>query len=116
LPGGGGTPLADALEQAGVLAQAIKRKHQTPAVVLLTDGRPNLSRDGRKGREAAEADAVDAAGMLRHDGVAALLIDTSPRGEQSAMRIAEAVGAQYVALPHADAQSVSQEVRARLGN
>lgn len=116
LPGGGGTPLADALEQAGVLAQAIKRKHQTPAVVLLTDGRPNLSRDGRKGREAAEADAVDAAGMLRHDGVAALLIDTSPRGEQSAMRIAEAVGAQYVALPHADAQAVSQEVRARLGS
>ncbi len=116
LPGGGGTPLADALEQAGVLAQAIKRRHQTPAVVLLTDGRPNLSRDGRRGREAAEADALDAAGVLRHDGVAALLIDTSPRGEQSALRIAEAVGAQYVALPHADAQAVSQEVRARLGS
>jgi hypothetical protein len=32
------------------------------------------------------------------------------------MRIAEAVGAQYVALPHADAQAVSQEVRARLGS
>ena len=114
LPGGGGTPLAEALEQAGQLARAIKRRHQTPAIVLLSDGRPNLCRDGRRGREAAEADAIEAAGTLRQDGVATLLIDTSPRGEPSAARIAEAIGAQYVPLPHADAQTVSTEVRARL--
>jgi len=116
LPGGGGTPLAEALEQAGLLARAIKRRHQTPAVVLLTDGRPNICRDGSRGRDAAEADAIEAAATLRHDGVAALLIDTSPRGEPSAVRIAESIGAQYVPLPHADAQTVSTEVRARLGS
>jgi magnesium chelatase subunit D len=116
LPGGGGTPLAEALEQAALLARSIKRKHQTPAVVILTDGRPNLCRDGRQGREAAEADAIVAAGGLRHDGVAVLLIDTSPRPEPSAARIAEAIGAEYVPLPYADAQSVSSEVRARLGS
>ncbi|MEM7397687.1 MAG: magnesium chelatase subunit D [Pseudomonadota bacterium] len=116
LPGGGGTPLAEALEQASLLAQSIKRRHQTPAVVLLTDGRPNISRDGKRGRDAAEADAIEAAAALRHHGVAALLIDTSPRGEASAERIADAIGAQYVPLPHADAQAVSMEVRARLGS
>jgi magnesium chelatase subunit D len=116
LPGGGGTPFAEALEQTALLAQSIKRRHQTPAVVILTDGRPNLCRDGRQGREAAEADAIVAAGALRHNGVAVLLIDTSPRPEPSAARIAEAIGAQYVPLPQADAQSVSAEVRARFGS
>lgn len=115
LPGGGGTPLAEALERAAHLAQAIKRKNQTPAVVLLTDGRPNLCRDGRHGREAAEADAVAAAATLRHDGIASLLIDTSTRPDRGPARIAEAMGAEYVPLPFADAQSVSAEVRVRLG-
>jgi magnesium chelatase subunit D len=83
--------------------------------VLLTDGRPNLCRDGRHGREAAEADAVAAAATLRHDGIASLLIDTSTRPDRGPARIAEAMGAEYVPLPFADAQSVSAEVRVRLG-
>jgi magnesium chelatase subunit D len=116
LPGGGGTPLAAALEQAAVLVQAIKRKRQTPALVVLTDGRPNLSRDGRTGRDAAEADAMSAARVLRESGIASLLIDTSSRTMPFGARVADAMGAQYLPLPHADAVSVSSEVRSRLGS
>jgi len=116
LPGGGGTPLADALEQAGLLAQAIKRRQQTPAIVVLTDGRPNLARNGRQGREPAEQDALAAARVLRDSGIAALLIDTSPRAEPCAARIAEAMGAPYVPLPHMDARTLSDEVKARIGS
>jgi magnesium chelatase subunit D len=115
LPGGGGTPLAEALEQANCLVASIRRRHQTPALVVLTDGRPNLARDGRKGRGPAEDDALSAARVLRTSGVASLLIDTSSRAEASAARIAEAMGARYVPLPHADARTVSEEVRARIG-
>jgi magnesium chelatase subunit D len=115
LPGGGGTPLAEALEQANCLLASIRRRHQTPALVVLTDGRPNLARDGRKGRGPAEDDALSAARVLRASGVVSLLIDTSARAEASAARIAEAMGARYVPLPHADARTVSEEVRARIG-
>ncbi len=114
LPGGGGTPLGAALEQAAALADAIRRKHQTPAIVVLTDGRPNLARDGRQGRQAGEEDALTAAQAFRASGFSALLIDTSRQADASAARIAAAMGAHYVALPHADARMLSDEVRARM--
>ena len=115
LPGGGGTPLAAALEQAVLLAHAARRKHQTPSIVVLTDGKPNLARDGRTGRKAGEEDALAAAAQLRASRFAALLIDTSPQAEPSAARIASAMGAHYVPLPQADARALSEVVRAGIG-
>ena len=115
LPGGGGTPLAAAIDSAAMLAQAVRRKGQAPAIVVLTDGRPNLARDGKPGRVGAEQDAVAAGKGLRASGFPALLIDTSAKAHPSAGRIAEAMGAHYVPLPHADAQSLSQVVRTQLG-
>jgi len=116
LPGGGGTPLAKALEEAASLAIAIRRKHQTPTVVVLTDGRPNIARDGSKGREAAERDAIGSACALRETGIAVLLVDTSQRAGAGAERFAEAMGAQYLPLPYADARTLSEEVKARIGS
>ena len=49
LPGGGGTPLAAGLDAAFALADLILRKGQTPTVILLTDGRANVARDGGAG-------------------------------------------------------------------
>jgi magnesium chelatase subunit D len=114
LPGGGGTPLGAALDAAALMAHAVKRKGQTPAIVVLTDGRPNLARDGGTGRDAGEADAIAAGRDMRASRFAALLIDTSKRPEPGAARIANAMGAQYVPLPYADARSLSEEVRMRM--
>lgn len=114
LPGGGGTPLAAALDQAAALALAIRRKGQVPAIVVLTDGRPNLARDGGAGRGPAEADAIAAARGLRAASFQSLLIDTSAKSEPTAARIAAAMGAGYVPLPHADARKVSDTVRIEL--
>lgn len=116
LAGGGGTPLAEALEQTALLTQAIKRRRQTPVIVVLTDGQPNLARDGGTGRHIAVDDAVEAASGLRAAGVATLLIDTAPRAQPCAARIADALGAQYVPLPYADARTVSNEVKSRIGS
>jgi magnesium chelatase subunit D len=115
LPGGGGTPLAAGLEVAVELADALARRGDTPVVVLLTDGRANVSRDGRGGREAALDDARRAARALRGRGHAALLLDTASRPDAQAAAIAAELGARYVPLPRADAQDVSRAVRAAAG-
>jgi len=112
MPGGGGTPLASALDAAGALADSLKRKGASPTVVLLTDGRANIARDGARGRPKAEADAMAAAREMRVAGVAALLVDTSPFPEPAAQRLAAEMAATYVPLPFADSAALSDVVRA----
>lgn len=111
LPGGGGTPLAAGLEAAGALAEALRREGDSVVLVLLTDGRANIARDGSPGRARAAEDAACAARMLRATGLAALLVDTSPRPQDSARALAAELGARYLPLPYADAQSLGQAVR-----
>ena len=115
LPGGGGTPLATAIDAAAALAGQIKRKGETPIVVLLTDGKANIARDGSAGRGPAASDALAAAAQLRATGVSTLLVDTSPQPQSSAEQLAAAMGAQYLALPYGGAQSLNQAVRAVAG-
>jgi magnesium chelatase subunit D len=115
LPGGGGTPLATAIDAAAALAGHIKRKGQTPIVVLLTDGKANIARNGHAGRGPAASDALAAAAQLRSIGVSVLLVDTSPQPQNSAAQLAAAMGAQYLALPYGGAQSLNQAVRAVAG-
>lgn len=112
LPGGGGTPLATALDAVTALSDSVRRKGQTPIAVLLTDGRANVTRDGRAGRPQAEADALAAARRARVAGVSALLVDTSPNVNPAAQRLAEEIGARYLALPYADAAAISRSVQA----
>jgi magnesium chelatase subunit D len=111
LPGGGGTPLATAIDAARELADQISRRGETPIIVLLTDGRGNIARDGAPGRARAGEDALAAARQLRLDGVACLLMDTSPQPQPSAKMLAREMGAAYVPLPYAGAKMLSQVVR-----
>ena len=110
--GGGGTPLAAGVEAATLLADAVRRKGQTPLVVMLTDGKANIGRDGQPGRAAADGDARAAATAFRLAGFAALLLDIAPRPAEPARRLAAAMGAAYIALPYADAGAMSRAVLA----
>jgi magnesium chelatase subunit D len=112
LPGGGGTPLAAGLDAAFALSDSIRRKGQTPTVVVLTDGRANIARDGGQGRPRAEEDAMSAARQLRAAGINAVLVDTSPRPGASGDIIAREMGARYLPLPYADATTLSKAVLA----
>jgi magnesium chelatase subunit D len=112
LPGGGGTPLALGLEVAFGVADAVRRRGDTPMLVLLTDGRANIARDGSPGRPQAEIDAKRAARQWRAAGLRTLLIDTAPQSQPLARNLALEMGATYLALPHADARAVSQAVGA----
>ncbi len=115
LPGGGGTPLASAIDAAALLAEQIQRRGGTPGLVFLTDGRANIARDGTQGRERANAEALAAAPRLRLLQAPALLIDTSPRPNPAAAQLAAAMGAAYLPMPHAEARRLRDAVQAGTG-
>ena len=79
-------------------------------MVFLTDGRANVARDGKGGRAESTRDALDAASAFRQSNLASVLIDTSPRPEPMARRIADAMGARYVPLPVLDARAIAGAV------
>ncbi len=116
LPGGGGTPLATAIDAARELADQISRRGETPIIVLLTDGRGNIARDGAPGRARASQDALAAARQIRMAGLTCLLMDTSPQPQPAAEQLAREMGAAYVPLPYAGAHMLSRVVRAAAGS
>ena len=111
LPGGGGTPLATAIDAAGALAGSVTRQGGSAVLVFMTDGRANIARDGRAAREPAGLDARAAARAIRETGASALFIDISLRPYEIAAAIARDMGAGYLPLPSADAATLSGLVR-----
>lgn len=110
LPGGGGTPLATGIEASMALSDVVRRRGQTPVIVLMTDGRANVARDGSQGRAQAGEDATKAARMLGATGVRSILVDTSPRPQATARTLAQEMRALYLPLPLARAEAVSKTV------
>lgn len=111
LPGGGGTPLASGIDAAGALADAARRKGRTPIVILLTDGRANVARDGTAGRGQAEQDCAAAARAFANAAVDALLVDTGAQPQPATRRLADAMRARYLPLPRADAPALHRAIR-----
>jgi magnesium chelatase subunit D len=115
LPGGGGTPLAAGIDSGRELADALRRRGGTPTLVLLTDGRGNVSLSGKGGRVAAERDADLAARRLRHAGHPAILVDTSVRPTAASRQLATTMGARYLALPFAGPSALARTARSAAG-
>ena len=65
MPANGGTPLAAAIDAGAALADSVRRHGDTPFIVLLSDGKANVARDGSHDRVQARLDALSAAGALR---------------------------------------------------
>jgi magnesium chelatase subunit D len=114
LPGGGGTPLASGLDEALKVALAERARGRDPQIVLLTDGRANIARDGIATRGRATSDAAEAAQAIAIQGVPVVFIDTAPRPRGESSDLATRLGAHYVALPYLEATTVRDAVRASL--
>lgn len=112
MPAGGGTPLATALDVAAGVVLQLRKDTAHVVVVVLTDGRANVARDGKGGRARAEADATDAAKRLRSLNVDAVWIDTAARTELLSRQLADHAGARYVALPAPNARGLTDVARA----
>lgn len=110
LVGGGGTPLATAIDTARQVVEGIMRSGRTPVVVFMTDARANLSREGQPGRERAMADARDAARDLAALGQSVILIDTAAKPGEAAASLADIMAARYLPLPYAAPELVVQAV------
>jgi len=108
MPAGGGTPLATALDLAATVSQQLQRDASQVVMVVLTDGRANVGRDGRGGRARAEAEALESATRVRALRTDVVWIDTSSRSEVLSRSLADAAGARYLLLPAANARGMSQ--------
>lgn len=111
LAGGGPTPLASGIDAALALANDCRERGQTPMLVLMTDGKGNVARNGDKGSAAAKQDAIDSSRRVRASGVPTLLIDTGPRTQRRVRELAAELDARYVHLPYLDDVGVSREVK-----
>jgi magnesium chelatase subunit D len=111
LPGGGGTPLAAAIDCLTLTARSIQKKGETPFIVLLTDGRANISRNGAGGRTQAQEEAREAAKEFCASNVSAIVLDTSPQPHYLAQGLAKDMGARYLPLPFAGAHAISEVVQ-----
>lgn len=114
LPGGGGTPLAAALQLAQETAVRARSKGLTPVLALLTDGRANVALDGTPGRARAEAEAEVAARAWARAGFPGVVIDTAARPQDGLRRLTALLGAAYLPLPRADAARLSTALEAAL--
>jgi len=115
LAGGGGTPLPAGLDAAASLAARSQRRGMVPAVVVLTDGRGNISRAGHADRRLAAEESLSAARRLRAMELGAMVVDVSPRGQAAARELAQAAGGSYMRLPQADARHLSSAVQSMTG-
>ncbi|HJL31865.1 MAG TPA: hypothetical protein RMI62_22470, partial [Polyangiaceae bacterium LLY-WYZ-15_(1-7)] len=83
-----------------------------PIVVVMTDGRANVTRDGRRDPAVATTDALESARGLQRAAVPTLFLDTAPRPRRRARELAEAMDARYLPLPYLDAAGISRHVQA----
>lgn len=114
LPAGGPTPLAHGIDAAFEAAARAEHEGSRPCIVLLTDGRANVARDGSTGRASAEPDALQAASRIRATGWASLVIDTAARPSRLAKDLSEAMGGRLMVMPAGGGQGMRQ-VAAEVG-
>jgi hypothetical protein len=110
---------ADDEPAAADLAGTLLRRGGTPVLVLLTDARAKIARNGAPGRDLATADALASARQLRALGLGMLVVDTAPgasrpaagAGPTVARQLSDALNARYLPLPQMDAAMLSRAAR-----
>lgn len=115
IAGGGGTPLPSGLEEARRVAERVLRDGDRAALVVLTDGGANVTRDGDGDRGLAREQSLGEARALAELGAASAVLDTSARGRSFVRELADALGASYRHLPRPTAQNVGEAVRQAVG-
>ena len=106
---GGRTPLAAGLDRALQVAATATPGGHRPLLVLVSDGRATAAAPGHDPLEAALA----AAGAVRRQGVPAVVIDAETGDIRLglAARVADAMGAQLLALPDLTATTLTDAIR-----
>lgn len=106
LPGGGASPVASGLQAVIRWVDRLAQQGEDAAVVVLSDGRANVCLDGQVNRSLAGQQAEQAARALASQTLRSIWIDASPRPEQAAQVLAQAMAAAYYPLPFASASQI----------
>ena len=110
LPGGGGTPLASGLDEAFVLALQVRRAGGNPIVIVLTDGKANVTRAGLGNKGTALEETQSAAKLFATEGFDAMVIDVSAEPQKSARALAATMQASYLPMPRASASDIARPI------
>ena len=111
LPGGGATPLANGLLEAFNMAEAARPRNITPIIILLSDGRGNMSLDGVGDRVKSIKDTKYVASLIKRNAINNIFIDTSRRKTQIADELARELNGHYFQLPMANSGTISKAVQ-----
>ena len=111
LPGGGATPLANGLLEAFNMADAARSRSIKPIIILLSDGRGNMSLDGVGDRVKAIEDTTYIASLIKRNAINNIFIDTSRRKTPMADELARELNGHYFQLPMANSSSISKAVQ-----
>jgi len=111
LPGGGATPLANGLLEAFNMAEAARPRNITPIIILLSDGRGNMSLDGVGDRVKSIKDTKYVASLIKRNAINNIFIDTSRRKTQMADELARELNGHYFQLPMANSGTISKAVQ-----
>ena len=111
LPGGGATPLANGLLEAFNMADAARSRNIKPIIILLSDGRGNMSLDGKGDRVKAIKDTNYVASLIKQNAINNIFIDTSRRKTPIADELARELNGHYFQLPLANSSSISKAVQ-----
>ncbi len=111
LPGGGGSPLSAGLMLSLDLLRSLQRAGEDLTLVVLSDCRANLRRNGSAGRTEAFEEARRLARMIGPLARHSVVIDPSLRPEPSAEAFARSLSARYVPMPFGRAQQIHQAIK-----
>ena len=115
LPGGGGTPMATGLKAAGEMALQASSKGKTPIIIVLTDGRANITLEGIPDRVRAMDESYQISQWIALSGIKSVIFDVGKRPNKVLSKLAEDMQAAYFALPRADAHVISKKIGIELG-
>ena len=111
LPGGGATPLAKGLLEAFKMSDAARSRSIKPIIILLSDGRGNMTLDGVGNRVKAIEDTNYIASLIKRNAINNIFIDTSRRKTPMADELARELNGHYFQLPMANSSSISKAVQ-----
>jgi len=111
LAGGGGTPLASAIQLAFQISVQSRRNGMSPTLVVLSDGRANVTLQGEGSRALAKAQSLSWAEQCKVALINTIWLDTSARADPLGQEIALAMGATYVPLPFATGERMASTVQ-----
>ncbi len=106
-----GLKAANGLLEAFNMASAARSRSIKPIIILLSDGRGNMSLDGVGDRVKATKDTTYIASLIKRNAINNIFIDTSRRKTPMANELARELNGHYFQLPMANSSSISKAVQ-----